>query len=264
MNANINERSTLGLSAQPEVIVCPKCQYKRTEDDYAPAWQCPSCGVAYNKAMPPSVTVTHQVISTAGTRGRRDTTRDELETVTPGAISLSLRGRIGRLRYLAFSWPVILLTGLLGVLAAFTDPLHKTSGMVVMIPIGILCLWMPLRLMALRMHDVNQSAKWLLALLLLPGVCAALTWSKMAALCAGIFWIVAFLLLVLPGSEGDNDYGPAPAANTSLVTVGACVFLVFTGLAVVGNLALMRSGKLNSVLSRNRGTAAEQVRPHGS
>lgn len=28
---------------------CPKCQYKRTPDDTAPGWQCPACGVAYNK-----------------------------------------------------------------------------------------------------------------------------------------------------------------------------------------------------------------------
>jgi len=28
---------------------CPKCNYKRLESDQAPEWQCPSCGVAYNK-----------------------------------------------------------------------------------------------------------------------------------------------------------------------------------------------------------------------
>lgn len=29
---------------------CPKCEYERTAADRAPAWQCPSCGVAYAKA----------------------------------------------------------------------------------------------------------------------------------------------------------------------------------------------------------------------
>ncbi len=29
--------------------VCPKCNYARTAADSAPAWQCPSCGIAYNK-----------------------------------------------------------------------------------------------------------------------------------------------------------------------------------------------------------------------
>ena len=29
--------------------VCPKCNYVRTEADVAPAWQCPACGIAYQK-----------------------------------------------------------------------------------------------------------------------------------------------------------------------------------------------------------------------
>lgn len=29
--------------------VCPKCGYARKPADTAPAWQCPSCGIAYNK-----------------------------------------------------------------------------------------------------------------------------------------------------------------------------------------------------------------------
>lgn len=29
--------------------VCPKCGYARTAADIAPAWQCPACGIAYNK-----------------------------------------------------------------------------------------------------------------------------------------------------------------------------------------------------------------------
>lgn len=31
---------------------CPKCGYERLPADSAPAWQCPSCKVAYNKVMP--------------------------------------------------------------------------------------------------------------------------------------------------------------------------------------------------------------------
>lgn len=32
-------------------IKCPKCGYQRQAEDTAPAWQCPSCGVAYAKVM---------------------------------------------------------------------------------------------------------------------------------------------------------------------------------------------------------------------
>ena len=31
---------------------CPKCSYVRKPADTAPAWQCPSCGIAYNKVRP--------------------------------------------------------------------------------------------------------------------------------------------------------------------------------------------------------------------
>lgn len=36
----------------PTITICPKCGYKRTPRDQAPAWQCPKCQVAYNKVMP--------------------------------------------------------------------------------------------------------------------------------------------------------------------------------------------------------------------
>jgi len=37
------------LEDLPRVSKCPKCSYTRKSDDYAPAWQCPNCKVAYNK-----------------------------------------------------------------------------------------------------------------------------------------------------------------------------------------------------------------------
>ena len=35
------------------MITCPKCKYQRQPQDNVPDWQCPSCGVAYNKVKPP-------------------------------------------------------------------------------------------------------------------------------------------------------------------------------------------------------------------
>jgi uncharacterized membrane protein YhaH (DUF805 family) len=258
MNANITETSSAGLSLQPQVKICPKCQHKRTADDHGPDWQCPGCGVAYNKATVPSPAVAHKVNSAPRARGSQEINRDELETATPGAISLSMQGRIGRLRYLAFSWPIVVLGSLLGMVAAVIVPLHKTSGTMLMILAGVLCLWMPLRLMALRLHDLNRSAKWLLALLLLPGVAFAVGGPQLATICAGSFWIIALLLIALPGSESDNDYGPPPGANTTLVNVGAGIIVVLMALGVVGNIRLMRSGKLNSAVFRGQGAAEEQ------
>ena len=32
-------------------MICPKCHYERKPVDHCPDWQCPSCGVAYNKVQ---------------------------------------------------------------------------------------------------------------------------------------------------------------------------------------------------------------------
>jgi len=54
---NVSQRTNVGakpaprtrLEDLPRVSTCPKCRYTRKPEDYAPAWQCPSCKVAYNK-----------------------------------------------------------------------------------------------------------------------------------------------------------------------------------------------------------------------
>ncbi|KQV53656.1 MULTISPECIES: hypothetical protein [unclassified Duganella] len=48
-NANAKPAPNTRLEDLPRVSTCPKCRYTRKADDYAPAWQCPSCKVAYNK-----------------------------------------------------------------------------------------------------------------------------------------------------------------------------------------------------------------------
>lgn len=277
---------------QFQAIICPKCQYKRTAEARGPAWQCPNCGVAYNKAKAPIPPLDNTVnnaankvgnaagkVSNTANRagnaaskvgiaaskvanssrasGDRETQVEECETATPPLIGLSMAGRIGRLRYLAFAWPIFVLGSFLGMVAAVILPQHSGLGMLLLIVAGVLCVWMPLRLMALRIHDVNLSAKWILGLLLLPGVAGALGAPHMVMMCAGIFWIAGLLLVALPGSAADNNYGPPPGENTTLIKVGAGIVLFLMALGVAGNISMMNSGKLNSVLSRDPRTAAE-------
>jgi uncharacterized membrane protein YhaH (DUF805 family) len=260
MNANINGKSSAGLGLQPEATICPKCQYKRTAADQAPGWQCPSCGVAYSKAAAQSAAVAPNANSARGPGGRGEIDDDELETATPGVISLSFDGRIGRLRYLAYSWPVMALSGL-GVLAAVMPKKSVATFVILVSILMVLWFWTSLRLMALRLHDVNRSAKWLLALLLLPGLGYAMGGQQMMPVFTVIFWIAALLLAVLPGSEGYNDYGPPAGSNTTLVKVGGGIFLALVAIGVVANikyLQYVRSGKLTSAPSSAQGAAGDQ------
>jgi uncharacterized membrane protein YhaH (DUF805 family) len=197
-------------------------------------------------------------------RRAQTTQRDDWDTVTPGPISLSLTGRIGRLRYLAYSWPVMLIS-VLAIMAAVLIPvLHRAGSagyspgvgsIFLMVVVFVLWFYLSLRLMALRLHDLNRSSKWLLVVLIGPAVFAVLGAVKLAALCGGLFWLMAMALVLVPGTDGDNDYGSPPGPNTVLVQVGAGVMLFFMVLGVIGNIQMMRSGKFNPALLNHQGTA---------
>ena len=266
MSANSNDRDFGGLSVQSHAtaIVCPKCQHKRTASDAGPDWQCPNCGIAYNKAMPSAADAAPRANTGSSARRAQATQRDDWDTVTPGPLSLSLTGRLGRLRYLAYSWPVMLITGLAIMAAVLIPALHRTGStgftpgigsMVLMVVVLVLWFYLSLRLTALRLHDLNRSSKWLLALLILPAVFGVLGAVKLAALSGGLFWIMSLLLIVLPGTDGDNDYGPPPGPNSLLVQVGAGVILIFAAFGVIAQIKLMHSGKFNPMLMNTPATA---------
>src|SRR5207237_7376038 len=131
----------------------------------------------------------------------------------------------------------------------------------VLLVLLVLWVWTMLRLMALRLHDVNRTAKWVLALLLLPAVGSVMGGPQMVPIFSSVFWIVSSLLIIWPGSEGYNDYGPPAAPNTTLVKAGAGVILALMALTVVGNIKYMqyaRNAKLNSSASAAQGADEEQ------
>ena len=133
---------------------------------------------------------------------------------------------------------------ILGMLVAIIVPLQKTGGILLVILGVVLCLWFMLRLMALRLHDLNLTAKWLIALLLLPGVGKVLGGPQLMLVAAALFWLAALGLLFVGGSKADNDYGPPPGENTSMVKAGAGVVLAIIALSVVVQIKYGQSGKL--------------------
>jgi hypothetical protein len=78
---------------------------------------------------------------------------------------------------------------------------------------------------------------------------------QMVPICSSIFWIASLLLIVWPGSEGYNDYGPPAGPNTTLVKVGAGVILAVMALAVVGNIKYMQYAR-NAKLDASAAAAA--------
>jgi uncharacterized membrane protein YhaH (DUF805 family) len=143
---------------------------------------------------------------------------------------ISLKGRLGRLRY--FAWPMITfpLLILTALVAAFLStkfpPLAKIGSWGVQIIVLAFYLMLTFR----RLHDINMSGWWMLLwfapILIIPFL----------FLLAPILYIAfALFLLLKAGDDGDNDYGPPPPPNSTGVKVAAAsvvLLYIFTIYAV--------------------------------
>lgn len=140
----------------------------------------------------------------------------------------STGGRIGRLRYLAFSTVpnLVVILVVLRILGALGAPLGASAGasppgattgldfggISVLLYLALVgCIGLAVIFGKRRMNDLNKSA-WLLLLFLVPIV--------------NLF--LPIYLIFFKGTEGKNDYGPAPVPNTVGVTVlGVVLPLLF-------------------------------------
>jgi uncharacterized membrane protein YhaH (DUF805 family) len=144
----------------------------------------------------------------------------------------SASGRIGRVRYLAYSMGIGLLIMLVGgVLAAITTPMLLIVAYVAM-------LYMNVMLTIKRSHDFNVSG-WLTLLILVP--------------------LINLIFLFVPGTDGPNRFGrkTAPNGSTGIVVV----VVLFVGIAVVGILAAIAIPAYQSYVQRAHAaqTAAPSV-----
>jgi len=112
----------------------------------------------------------------------------------PGTVTVwSARGRIGRLRYLAYNTAAALL---LGVVTSLAGPMR---GAAVVVALGAIPVLVLSALTAIqRAHDMDWPA-WTAAMLLIPFV--PLVWTFKA------------------GTPGTNRYGPPPPPNSTAVKV---------------------------------------------
>lgn len=140
----------------------------------------------------------------------------------------SIEGRIGRLRFLAWSMVLSLVTiAVVGVFALIALALVSTDSTAGLIVGGILAfvlcvvfLIATILISVQRLHDVGWSG-WLWLLNLVPFV--------------GSFF--PLLLVVLPGSGVANRYGAPPPPNSTAVKVLSSLWLVLIALMIVGAMA---------------------------
>lgn len=182
------------------------------------------------------------------------------ETATPPVFGISLAGRIGRLRFLAYWLPIMVPFIAAAMIAAVILPTQKMLGIAMAASVGVVMIWTSIRLLVLRLHDINRSGKWVLASFLLPAIAGALQMPVLAIAAAGLFWLMTLALLVWPGTPDDNDYGPPCDPNTTWVIVGAAVFIVFHFLSLAAPFKMARSGKpgLSGLMQTDRSRKPDQ------
>jgi uncharacterized membrane protein YhaH (DUF805 family) len=155
----------------------------------------------------------------------------------PPMFGFSLAGRMGRLRVLAYSFPMMLALAVVGIVAAALIGVSPVlGGALAVVGMGLV-VWFSLRLMVLRMHDVNMSGKWLLGIIVAIAL-AVLTRNFMfLAVSSLIFWAGSLIIYCfVPGTSGDNEYGEQPGPNSTLIKVAAGLFILFQ-LAQIGGAA---------------------------
>lgn len=131
---------------------------------------------------------------------------------------LSAQGRIGRMRYIAWSFAIGLVVGLVatiggGILSFLAGPL----GMLFMAICYIAMIVAIVLITIQRCHDFNVTG-WLALILLVP-------------LAPLVFWFI-------PGSEDGNNYGPPPPPNSGAVKVLFWLMIIFLVLGVIGSIAM--------------------------
>lgn len=140
----------------------------------------------------------------------------------------SVEGRIGRLRYLAWSMVLTLVLlpvgSVLAILAFAIISADSTAGLIVGGLVAFF-LWIAVMVVSIqfsvqRVHDIGWSG-WLLLLNLVPFV-------------GGCFTLV---IMVVPGTNIANRYGAPPPPNTTAVKVLSSLWVVFSVLVLIGALA---------------------------
>jgi uncharacterized membrane protein YhaH (DUF805 family) len=147
----------------------------------------------------------------------------EFATLKP----FSVEGRIGRLRFLAWTMVLSLVTlpivGVFALLALGLVAGDSTTGLIIG---GIFAFFLFIAFLIVsilfsiqRLHDIGWSG-WLWLLNLVPFV--------------GSFF--PLVIMVVPGNTGTNRYGPRPPPNSTAVKVLCSLWIVFFALVFAGGM----------------------------
>lgn len=167
----------------------------------------------------------------------------------PALFGMSTTGRIGRLRFLAYSMVMYLPFFALGFLFSV---LPGGIGVVIGLIMALAIIWLPIRLIVLRMHDFNMSGKWLWIFFLLSGAAGAAQRPDLSLQISALFWLSMIPVSCWPGDRQENNYGEPCEPNPLWVKIVAGLFFAAQLLLVVG---VVKYSKYRSAMLTSRGAA---------
>ena len=145
--------------------------------------------------------------------------------------------RIGRVRYLAYPWGILLLVLPAGILAGILFVMHMSIlGGLLIIAVEVFALVMSGVFIVRRLNDVGWTGWWSLIYWALQCWSLVLTFrtaltdpfapqpagNYLPTLCIFVFFLV---MVLVPGTKGANRFGPMPPPNSTWVLVGAWMWL---------------------------------------
>ncbi|WP_445941111.1 DUF805 domain-containing protein [Pseudomonas sp.] len=201
-------------------MTCPKCGHQQSK-----AIECSACGIVIEKFIARQAMLAEtqpEVVSAAATPYA--TPKAAVAETLPefGELkAFTTDGRIGRLRYLA--WSMVLMLAclpLFGIAGGFFAASEILGGLL-MVVVGIAVAVVGIMFGVQRLHDIGWSG-WLLLVTLVPIV-------------GGVF---SLLMFIIPGSTEANRFGPPPPPNSRAVKILALLWVAFIVIGIVAAIAL--------------------------
>lgn len=209
-----------GQAATP-TMTCPKCGHEQ-----AKAAECSACGIIIEKylARQAQLAEAAPVQAPAAAASPYAPPQANVAEQLPQYSELkvfSVSGRIGRVRYLGWTMamllcmlPMLLLFAGASAISSALGTLIMAAGVIAMIVIGVF-------IGVQRLHDIGWSG-WLWLLNFVPFIGS----------------VFALLMLIIPGTQGVNRYGPPPPPNSTGVKILAWLFLLVPLTGIIAAIAL--------------------------
>jgi len=214
-------KSKLSSQEAAALMTCPKCGHAQSH-----ANECSTCGIIIEKYLARQARL-HESAAPQGASATVSPYAPPSANVSEamprhGDLKpFSVTGRIGRLRYLAWSLVIMFAaTGLFGV-AAIMTAISSTMGLICMGLIGIGMLVVSVQIGVQRLHDFGWSG-WLILLNLVPVLGS----------------LFPFVMLLMPGSREVNRYGSPPPPNSRSVKILAALWLLLIISGLVAALTI--------------------------